>query len=794
MKQKKLSIVQSLRGVLILLMVVLAVLPTAIVGTIGAITTTREIEDVKREELKDIAQVQSSIIQDWLEIRLKEVEVLSKNDWIKALNYQLTEATLDEYMIEYPYFESLNVIKTDGDVLYSTEGSAVPNLKDRGYFIDAMNGKTVITDALISRVSGHVVVFFATPIYGKNDEGIVGVMQGLSNTGDLSTLMEIAYPGNTGDVYIVNADGYYISSSRNDEQFLENGKVENRTELELLADHIATANVIQGDTGSDVYKNVLDEQVIAGYAPVESMGWGVIVEQPTSEAYQSVSTLKQILLFSTMIIFVAVILLALTFSNRLTKPIEFLSTAADALANGDILLNGINLEMKDSVAKRRDEVGMTAKSMDTMIEYFAEMTSVAEHIADGDLTDEVVPKSEYDTFGNAFSKMIKNLRELIGEVKDNADVVTDASTELRSVAEQTGNATNQVAATIQQVAKGTSDQAGSASKAAATVQDVSNAVAEVGKGVDEQTKAVENVSVVTGEISEIIQRVSENVKKATSGAGQAADLSKSGADTVEDTINGMRAIREKVDISAQKIQEMGKRSEEIGAIVETIQDIASQTNLLALNAAIEAARAGEHGKGFAVVADEVRKLAERSSNSTLEITNLINNIQQTVSEAVIAMDEGSREVDTGMTKAGEAGTALSQILQAVGDVHEEIIRVESAAEKMMTSSKTLVESVDSVTNVIDANRSSVEQMATMSSEMTLSIEAIASVAEENSAAVEEVSASTEELSAQAEEVAASANTMLEMAASLKELVASFVIEKEEMNNEISDDESADQTA
>jgi methyl-accepting chemotaxis protein len=787
MKQKKLSIIRSLRGVLILLLVVLAVLPTVIVGIIGATTTSQQIEEVKREELQDIATVQSSIIQNWLDVRQKEVVVLSKNNWIKALNYQLTEATLDEYMLEYPYFEALNVIKSDGEVLYSTEGSGVPNLSDRQYFIDAMNGKTVITDALISRVSGHVVVFFATPIYDKNDEEIVGVMQGLSNTNDFGTLMSVAYPGSTGDIYIVNQNGYYISNSKYDEQFLEKEVVETRTELELLADHVAAREVAQGRTGSDLYTDMLGQKVIAGYAPITSMGWGIIAEQSLDEAYRSVNTLKQILLFATVIIFVSVILLALAFSERLTKPIEFLSSAADALANGDILLNGIDLKMKNTVSKRRDELGMTAQSMDSMIGYFTEMTKVAEHIAEGDLTDEVIPKSEHDTFGNAFSKMITNLRELIGAVIANADQVTDASMELRSVAEQTGNATNQVAATIQQVAKGTSEQAGSASKAAETVQNVGEAIKDVGNGVDEQTKAVENVSIVTKDISEIIQRVSENVKKATTGAGQAADLSKSGADTVKETINGMQAIREKVSVSAEKIQEMGKRSEEIGAIVETIQDIASQTNLLALNAAIEAARAGEHGKGFAVVADEVRKLAERSSNSTMEITNLITGIQKAVAEAVFAMDEGSKEVNTGMAKAGEAGTALSQILQAVSDVHEEIIRVEKAAETMTASSQTLVNSVDTVSSVIDANRSSVEQMASMSNEMTLSIEAIASVAEENSAAVEEVSASTEELSAQAEEVAASATSMLDIAVGLKSLVTKFVVDINDMKHDLEEE-------
>ncbi|MBI9047984.1 MAG: HAMP domain-containing protein [Anaerolineaceae bacterium] len=793
MKKKKLSIVQSLRGILILLMVLLATLPMLVVGFIGSRTTASELAAVKSEQLKDIALVQSEVIQDWLDARVNEVTAFSRVSYIKTMSYQLVEATLDQYMLDYPYYEALNVIQPSGDVLYSTEG-AVPNLKDRGYFIAAMNGETVITDPLISRVSGHVVIFFATPIYDKNDEEIIGVMQGLSNTDDITALMKIAYPGETGDVYTINNEGYYTSASRYDEQILEAGLVETRTEIELLAEHIAAQDVMQGNSGTAEYENVLGDDVVAGYAPVSSMGWGVIVEQTTEEAYRSVTTLENILLIATILIIVFVVFLSIAFSAGLTKPIEFLSSAADALANGDILLNGLNLDMKAKVAKRRDEVGMTAQSMDRMIDYFKEMTDVANHVADGDLTDEVVPKSEYDAFGNAFAKMITNLRALIGEVKENADVVTDASLELRGVAEQTGMASNQVAATIQQVATGTSDQAGSASKAAATVQNVSNAIGQVGKGVQEQTVAVENVSVVTSEISEIIQKVSENVKMATTGAGKATDLSKSGAETVEETINGMKAIQEKVRVSAEKIQEMGKRSEEIGAIVETIQDIASQTNLLALNAAIEAARAGEHGKGFAVVADEVRKLAERSSVSTKEIDDLITGIQKTVAEAVVAMDEGSREVKTGMDKAGQAGNALAEILSSVGAVHEEIIRVEQAAETMMDSSKTLVNSVDMVTNVIDANRSAVDEMATMSNEMTLSIETIASVAEENSAAVEEVSASTEELSAQAQEVAGSANSMLEMAGRLKELVASFVLLKEQESTENETEELADESA
>jgi methyl-accepting chemotaxis protein len=218
---------------------------------------------------------------------------------------------------------------------------------------------------------------------------------------------------------------------------------------------------------------------------------------------------------------------------------------------------------------------------------------------------------------------------------------------------------------------------------------------------------------------------------------------------------------------------MGMRSDQIGAIVETIDDIASQTNLLALNAAIEAARAGEHGKGFAVVADEVRKLAERASAATKEIGTLIKDIQKTVNDAVASMDEGAREVEVGSARAVESGTALSEIIKVVESVKEQVAGIATAATQMTAASNDLVTAMDTVSAVVEENTAATEEMAAGAAEVTQSIENIASVSEENSAAAEEVSASVEEMSAQVEEVSASTLSLEEMAQALQKVVAQF---------------------
>ncbi len=466
------------------------------------------------------------------------------------------------------------------------------------------------------------------------------------------------------------------------------------------------------------------------------------------------------------------VLIIMALSKSINTPLRLVINALHTLMLGSTILV-VEEKTRKELLSRKDEFGDLSRSVIGTRRYFSEMAIVAESIAQNDLSVNVQPKSPDDKLGNTLLQMVGNLNLTISEVAQASSLMQETSIQLASASNQSSQATNQISTTIQQVASGTSQQAEAVNRTASSIEQMGRAIDGVAKGAQEQATATSKAFDLTNQLSDAIAKVAGNVEQMVNGSTDAADAARRGYQTVNQTLTGMQSIKNAVDVSSQKVQEMGSRSDQIGMIVTTIEDIASQTNLLALNAAIEAARAGEAGKGFAVVADEVRKLAERSSSSTKEIAELITHIQQTVAEAVDAMNKGSKEVDSGVDLANQSGKALQEILTSNENVNLQAKEASIAAGEMAMTASELVAAVDTVSAVVEQNTAATEEMAAGSSEVMQSIENIASVSEENSAAVEEVSASAEEMNAQVEEVSASAHELSQLAVQLENIVKKF---------------------
>ena len=257
----------------------------------------------------------------------------------------------------------------------------------------------------------------------------------------------------------------------------------------------------------------------------------------------------------------------------------------------------------------------------------------------------------------------------------------------------------------------------SSSLLASASEQLSASSTQIAEGADRQSSQTVQVATSMEEMNATVIEVAKNSQQASESAREAQGTATKGGDVVTQAITAMQEVADSTSVTADTIKNLGRSSEEIGTIVSVINDIADQTNLLALNAAIEAARAGEQGRGFAVVADEVRRLAERTTKATKEISDMIKSIQEETGKAVSAMDDGTTRVENGVKLAHEAGSALKQIVTGVENVTSMISHIATSAEQQSATTDEITQNMDSIAEVAKSNVTAIGEVANASNEM-----------------------------------------------------------------------------
>lgn len=302
------------------------------------------------------------------------------------------------------------------------------------------------------------------------------------------------------------------------------------------------------------------------------------------------------------------------------------------------------------------------------------------------------------------ARMVDLIQEISGNNLAIADMEITSQDEIGKAGAALNSMKNNLRDMIQSIA-GTAEHVASAS------EEISSSATQQSQASETQRDQTSQVATAMQEMSSTVLQVSENSNKAAEASRQAAETARHGGAIVEETLTKMRVIAESVGATARKMEELGKSSDQIGRIIGVIDDIADQTNLLALNAAIEAARAGEQGRGFAVVADEVRKLAERTTTATKEIAQMIKNIQDETRVAVTAMEAGTKQVEDGVKSTAQAGDSLKEIIHMSEQVGEMITHIATAATEQSSASEEINNNMEQIAKLVKESAVGAQQSA-----------------------------------------------------------------------------------
>ncbi|UTW07847.1 methyl-accepting chemotaxis protein [Pseudomonas benzenivorans] len=369
--------------------------------------------------------------------------------------------------------------------------------------------------------------------------------------------------------------------------------------------------------------------------------------------------LEQLLMGLLMLLFG--IAMAWQLSRHIAQPLAHLTLMAERISRGEI-----PRELRSET--RRDEVGRLAQAFSQMSQYLLALAAKAEYLAQGHLSQDSQPVSDQDVLGTAFATMLANLRNLVGELNEGIAVLASSSEEVLA-------ATSQVATNTQETA---------------------TAISEIVTTVDE----VKQTAVVA----------SSKAQSVADSTARTREVAQGGRQSVEEALKGMGLIREQMQAVAESIMRLGEQSQTIGEIVASVSDLAEQSNLLGVNASIEAMRAGESGKGFSVVAQEVKALADQSKQATAQVRGILGEIQKAMTKAVLLAEQGSKTVESGYERAQSSGEAIRALDSSITESNKMAVQIAATSQQQMVGMDQVANAMASIREASQSNVSGTRQM------------------------------------------------------------------------------------
>jgi methyl-accepting chemotaxis protein len=412
-------------------------------------------------------------------------------------------------------------------------------------------------------------------------------------------------------------------------------------------------------------------------------------------------------------------------AKSIKEPIYHLIEVARKIGDSGDLDQSIDIH-------RADEVGVLAENFNKMILHLKEMASVSAAIAEGELSVTVQPRSQQDTMAKAFTRMTHGLRDLVRQVRDSASQVASGAGQMAAASDESAKVSVQAASAIDEVTS--------------TMHEMSINVQNVVKNTQVQASSVSETSASIDQMVTSIQRVADTAKLLVDISHRSREEAQTGMVTMDKATTGLNRTSQAIQASAEIIDVLGRRADDIGKIIEVIDDLAEQTNLLALNAAIEAARAGEHGLGFAVVAEEVRKLAEKSTQSTKEISELIQGIQKEAREAVENMEKSTTMVQEGLLLNKDLSLALDKISDVVSEVYKFSQEIGAATMEQSNGSSQIAKATSRLTEITQEINSSVEEQASGAQAVVRAMERMRELVQQSTSSSTELAATAEQMS------------------------------------------------